>query len=163
MSDNVSALVQLLTALQQQQPGQTAFDRNKAFLLPGNHTYNTQLSPQQEQQFSNWVTQNKVPFDPSAGVTDYDMRGFWQALQAKDPRATSAIDPNDQRLHYPDYWKTPYHETFSAQSQWADPTKAPNWNAQDQLVMPNGQVIYDDRRQNAPFSLSPTPNPLTFP
>jgi hypothetical protein len=122
------------------------FERNKAWLKKGDHVYNTPLPPDQEQVFQQWVAQNKVPFDPKAQVTDYDMRGFWQALQNKDPKAMTAVDPNDNRLHYPDYWKTPYHETFSNESQWAAPN-APEWNKQDQLVAPDGSVLFDDRAQ----------------
>ena len=85
-------------------------------------------------------------FDPEAGVTDYDMRGFWQGLQQRHPRAVSAVDRNDGLTHYPDYWKTPLHETFSSESQWALPT-APMWNAQDQLVAPSGRILYDDRNR----------------
>ncbi len=120
------------------------FERNKAWTKPGAAVYQTHLEPEDERRFQAWVKQNKVPFDAGPRA-DYDMRGFWKALQAGDPRAKSAVDPNDKRLHYPDYWKTPYHETFSAESQWADPTKAPKWNDKDQLVMPDGRVLFDDR------------------
>ncbi len=113
----------------------------------GAQGFNTQLTPEQEIQFRQWLTANNVPFDPEAKVSDYDMRGFWQAMQSGDARAKNAIDPNDQKIHYPDYWKTPYHETFSAESQWADPTKAPKWNDKDQLVAPDGKIIFDDRAQ----------------
>lgn len=121
--------------------------RNQAYVLPGIHTYNTRLSSDDERSFRRWVEKNKVPFDVSAPVSDYDMRGFWTALQQGKPIATTAIDPNDKRIHYPDYWKTPLHQTFSAESQWANPARAPAWNDRDQLVLPNGQVIYDDRAQ----------------
>jgi hypothetical protein len=47
-------------------------------------------------------------------------------------------------MHYPDFWKTPMHETFSNESQWA-PVTAPAWNAQDQLVSQGGRVVFDDR------------------
>lgn len=121
------------------------FTRNQAYLKPGQHIYNTPLPPEQEAAFRSWLAAHNVPFDPNAPVTDYDMRGFWAALQKGDPVAKSAIDPNDKRMHYPDYWKTPYHQSFSAESQWADPTKAPHWNDKDQLVTPDGKIIYDDR------------------
>lgn len=121
------------------------FKRNSAWLKPGDHTYNTPLSPLQEMRFRQWLAQNNVPFDPNQKDADYDMRGFWSALQRGDSIAKSAVDPNDNRMHYPDYWKTPYHESFSAESQWADPAKAPHWNEKDQLVTPDGAVIYDDR------------------
>jgi len=117
-------------------------DRNSQWSIPGN--YNTALPPSQEMQFRGWLKQNNVPFDVSAPVTDYDMRGFYLGLQNKNPIAVSAIDPNDSKMHYPDYWKTPLHETFSDQSQWATPG-APAWNNQDQLVGKNGAILFDDR------------------
>jgi hypothetical protein len=110
----------------------------------GLHTFNTSLPLRDEISFNKWVMDNNVPFDPRADVSDYDMRGFWQALQAGDERATSAINPNDGKPHWPDYWKTPYHETFSSHSQWANET-APQWNEQDQLVGLDGAVLFDER------------------
>jgi hypothetical protein len=106
-------------------------------------TYKTELTPMEEQLFQAWVAQNKVP---TAG-NDYDMRGFYRALVSGDPRAKSAIDPNDSRMHYPDFWKTPQHQTFSNESQWALPN-SPAWNEQDQLVSPGGRVVFDDRKRN---------------
>lgn len=111
--------------------------RNKAYAKSAD-SYSTTLDPVEEQKFRNWVTQNKVPFNPDQKLQDYDMRGFWKS------GAGTAVDPNDQRIHYPDTFKTPYHQTFSAESQWAAPG-APSWNNKDQLVLPNGKVIFDDR------------------
>ena len=124
---------------------QFTYARNSKWVRPGEHSYNTPLAPAEELHFRKWLTDNDVPFNPDAKVTDYDMRGFWKALQSGDQRAASAVDTNDNRLHYPDYWKTPYHETFSGESQWANPEKAPHWNDKDQLVTPEGEVIFDDR------------------
>lgn len=121
------------------------FERNKAWLKAGDNVYNTPLTAPEEKNFRAWVMENSVPFDPGAKVSDYDMRGFWKALEAGDERAKAGINPNDKKIHYPDYWKTPYHESFSAESQWADPKKAPVWNEQDQLVLPNGNVVFDER------------------
>jgi hypothetical protein len=99
--------------------------------------------------YRQWVQQNNVPTDPtSTAPQDYDMRGFWRGLQQGDPRAQSAVDPNDSRLHFPDYWKTPIHQTFSNESQWAPPD-APQWTPNDQLAKPNGQVVFDDKAQNS--------------
>lgn len=123
----------------------TVIARNQQWSVPG--VYNTPLQFNQETQFRKWVGQERVPFDPNAASSDYDMRGFWQSLQAGDPRATRAIDPNDNRLHYPDYWKTPTHETFSNQSQWATPD-APMWTPDDRLVDKKGQVLFDDKANN---------------
>lgn len=121
---------------------QQNYERNRAWAKPGN--YNTKLSVLQEGQFQQWLKQNNVEFDHTAPVTDYDMRGYWQALQAGDPRAASAIDPNDKQMHYPGYWKTPYSATFSNESQWAQPN-APVWKG-DSYQLPNGHVIYDDKQ-----------------
>lgn len=110
-------------------------------------TYNTQLSPLEEMAYRQWVKDNNVPTNPDATVPqDYDMRGFYQGLQQQNPKAQSAIDPNDSRMHYPDYWKTPIHQTFSNESQWA-PANAPQWTDDDKLVQPNGRVVFDDRNQ----------------
>ncbi len=106
---------------------------------------NTQLSPLDEFAYRQWVQSNGVPTNPNATAPqDYDMRGFYQGLQQGNPRAQSAIDPNDGRMHYPDFWKTPLHQTFSNESQWAPPT-APQWTPNDQLAQPNGQVLFDDK------------------
>lgn len=119
------------------------YQRNQGYAKPAD-SYQTQLNPGSETKFREWLTQNKIPFDPSAKVADYDMRGFWVGLQTKDPQAMTAINPNDNQVHFPDYWKTPYHKSFSADSQWAG-KGAPKWNDKDQLVLPNGQVIYDEK------------------
>jgi hypothetical protein len=124
---------------------QANFTRNQQWAVPA-QSYQTQLAPQQETQFRAWLQQNQVPYNLNDPVQDYDMRGFWQALQSGDSRAASAIDPNDNRLHYPDYWKTPYHETFSNQSQWATPD-APSWTQDDKLIDRAGNIIFDDRAQ----------------
>lgn len=119
------------------------FDRNKGWSKQADYT--TQLNPQSEMQFRKWTQMNGVRFDPDAKVSDYDLRGFWRALQAKDPRAISSINPYDKQIHYPDYWKTPYHNTFSRESQWAT-QDAPYWNKKDQLVDSKGKVLFDSAK-----------------
>ena len=129
------------------------YQRNQAFMLPGDHVYNTPLSPQEEKEFRAYIADRSDPrdegreFNPDAKITDYDMRGWWKAMKAGDPRAALRADENDPRmlLHRSDYWKTPYDMTFSSESQWAHPKKAPHWNDLDQLVTPDGKILYDDR------------------
>ena len=141
--DNNSPLLALMR--QRSEVPQTMAERfqaNAPYLAPGDHTYNTPLSTMDELQFRKWLQQNNVPFNPQANVSDYDMRGFFKALQQGNPRAVSAIDPHDQRMHYPDYWKTPYHETFSQESQWAAPV-GPQWGpGGDYLAAPSGRILY---------------------
>ncbi len=116
---------------------------------------NTALQQPQEWQFRQWLQDNNVPFNPNAGVTDYDMRGFWQGMMQGHPMARSAIDPNDGLMHYNDYWKTPTHERFSDQSQWAKPG-APTWINDNQLAGQNGRILYDDQKAQLPaFPWSP--------
>jgi hypothetical protein len=122
--------------------------KNKKWAKPGN--YRTDLGDQ-EPAFQKWVADNKVPFDVNkTGPDDYDMRGFWQGAQRGDPRASTAPNPNDGQIHYDDKWKTPYHKSFSSESQWAQPN-APTWNDKDQLVDPsNGSVVFDEKAPVAP-------------
>lgn len=124
-----------------------AVPRLPDYVKPGDHEYNTDLGKDQELKFQDWLKQNNIPFDAAAPVSDYDMRGFYKALQSGDPKAKEALNANDNQMHFPDYWKTPYHKSFSAESQWADPKKAPQWNDQDQLVMPDGRVVYDEKKE----------------
>jgi hypothetical protein len=115
--------------------------RNQPFVRPGVSEifdYTTRLAPPDEAAFQAWTQASGTQPTP-----DYDMRGFWQAMQRGDPRAVQAVDPNDQALHFPDWWKTPLHESFSNESKFAGPG-APQWIG-DQLVAPNGAVIFDDR------------------
>ena len=104
-------------------------------------------SDKNEEEFRNWVDTNKVPFKIDDAQPDYDMRGFYQALKSGDQRALSSIDPADGQLHFPDYWKTPYHPSFSNESQWA--TKdAPKWIGNEtagyRLLDKTGKVVHED-------------------
>lgn len=138
-------------------PSEAAFERNSKWAKPGN--YVTDLGPQ-EAEFQRWVKDNNIPFDPSDPKSDYDMRGYWkaandpaqwQALQASGRippglESGTTLNPNDGQPHYPDLWKTPYHQSFSNESQWAT-QDAPKWNDRDQLVDKQGNVVYDERAQ----------------
>jgi hypothetical protein len=124
------------------------FTRNAPYVRRGDHTYNTPLPPDSERCFRLWLGQNDVCFDPEATVVDYDMRGFWMALMAGDPKARFEIDQHDGRAHYPDYWKTPYHQTFSNESQWAT-SDAPHWNEYGQLVETPGTIPFDSGQETS--------------
>jgi len=106
--------------------------------------YNTQLPMMDEFQFRNWLQQNGVPFNPDVGATDYDMRGFYQAAQQQQPRVQAAVNLIDNQMHYPDRFKTPLHQSFSNESQWAGPN-APQWIDEARLAAPNGRVVFDER------------------
>lgn len=135
----------------------TAYSRNRAWAKPEPAGgYQTKLSDREEPQFERWVKDNHVPFDPSP-TADYDMRGFWKGLQNGDPHAQTGVNQNDHQLHFSDYWKTPYHKSFSAESQWAT-SDAPRWNDRDQFVTPKGDVVFDERAQSSnPFDTLDSP------
>jgi len=106
--------------------------------------YQTALTPAEDMAFQHWVAMNKIPFDPSPAA-DYDMRGYWKAQQMGDPRAKQA-----DNKHFPDTWKTPYHDTFSNESMYATPL-APHWEG-DRLVDWRGNVLVDEGPPAAPPS-----------
>lgn len=116
-------------------------------------SYDTELSPVDEFAFRNWVQNNRVPFNANAaGPTDYDMRGYWRDLQSGAPMARpTEVNPNDSRPHFTDYYKTPLHQTFSAESQWA-PSNAARWINDHQLATPGGRIAFDERKQVSPLA-----------
>lgn len=120
------------------------YQRNSQYARPG--PYTTQLSPQNEAGFQNWVKGNNINYDqswpPDQSMQDYDMRGYYQAMQNGDPVAVQAGNN-----HFPDQWKTPYHPTFSNISNYATPN-APSWQ-NNVLSDQNGNVIADERPQGA--------------
>lgn len=119
------------------------YQANRPYLGAERESYLTQLSPQEESEFQAWVQRNGIPFDPSPEA-DYDMRGFFRGLRTGDPHAVTGKNQNDNMLHFSDWWKTPFHESFSVESQFANPN-APQWNEKDQLVTPQGKVLFDER------------------
>lgn len=115
-------------------------------------SYTTKLTPNEEAQFQSWVKATKAPWqdDPDA---DYDMRGYWKALQTGDPNAKQSLSNG----HYPDTYKTPYHKTFSNESKYATPD-APHWEG-DRLIDKSGRVIADESA-GAPSAATPPPTGL---
>ena len=109
---------------------QGLFKRNQAF-SKGKFNLTTFKTDKEEEDYRKWAEDKKIPINHEDPYPDYDMRGFYKALKSGDKKATSAINPSDGQIHYPDHWKTPYHETFSAQSQWANKKTAPDWVGDD--------------------------------
>lgn len=94
----------------------------------------TKLNPAEEEQFQEWAARTRAPI-----TDDYDMRGFWKSGEA------TSVNQNDGLPHFTDRFKTPLHESFSGESQYADPdTRPPHWNSSDQLVTDDGSVLFDE-------------------
>ncbi len=112
--------------------------RNLPYAKPG--PYITQLKPDQQVAFQQWVKANNVPYNPSAAA-DYDMPGYWRDVASKG-RTETAINPVDQRLHFPDTYKTPSHQSFSAESRYATPDNPFKWRGETLLDTRTDQPIY---------------------
>ena len=91
--------------------------------------YNTVLSPQQEQAYQNWITQQTVSAilrgqnrNYANDTYDYDLRGWFNKNGPQD--LTGA--------HLTDQFKKPNHPTFSDQSQYSgvDGMQGGKWNQQ---------------------------------
>lgn len=111
--------------------------------IPSATNWQTPLNFLDELNFRHWVQRNNVPFDPNDPHSDYDMRGFWQAQQKGDPQAQRDTFGN---MHFPDTWKTPYHETFSNQSMYANPKLAGHWIG-NKFYDATGNLIKDETSQ----------------
>ena len=94
---------------------------------PASAPQQTQLTPEQEQQFQQW----KAKYAPNDSGQDYDLRGAFKAGVV--PAANG---------HMPDTFKLPNHPTFSNESQYATPN-APHWEG-GKLVGPGGQVVANE-------------------
>ena len=137
------------------------YDRNKEFSKK-DWKPTTFKTDKEEEAFQIWV-KSQADKEAQTGTEgmftnyqhddpfpDYDMRGFYKDLKANKPRAVSSVNPQDGRVHGTDYYKTPYHESFSKQSQWA--TKAaPDWVGDDKqgwkLMDSKGKVYKDETVQ----------------
>lgn len=103
--------------------------------------YITTLTPKEEERFKSWVKEHKVPWRDTPNA-DYDMRGYWKAMTSGDKYAAQKKSEFDNRMHFPDTWKTPYHKTFSNESRYAT-TRAPHWDG-DKLISSDGHLIADE-------------------
>lgn len=131
---------------------------NAKYAKPG--PYVTDLNPDEEARFQQWVKAKKVPFDPSPD-SDYDMRGYWKDVVAKG-RSETAVNQYDQQLHFPDTYKTPYHKSFSNESKYAT-DQAPHWVGNRYLIDPaSGTPVYDDKNGPMGYANDEKGNPLPY-
>ena len=74
------------------------------------HRYNTQLSPQEQRQFIDFIDKqySETGRDYTRDMTDYDVMGWWKDTGGKV----------DERGHGVDTYKKPNHPTFSDESKY---------------------------------------------
>ncbi len=90
----------------------------------GQGSYDTKLSPTQEQAFTAW----KQHYAPNDSGMDYDLRGAFKA----------GLTPDPQTGHWPDTFKKPNHPTFSNESQYSTPEN-PGGHWQGEQFIPAGK------------------------
>jgi hypothetical protein len=88
--------------------------------LEANPYATTTLSADEEAAFQQWAKANKIG-DVNDPRAFYDYRGYWKE-KAGEP-IKWGVD------HFPDTYKQPGHETFSVESQYANPT-AGSWEGE---------------------------------
>lgn len=96
----------------------------------------TKLASDEESKFQKWVKDNKIPWQDTP-TADYDMRGYWKAMESGDPSAKRAAN-----RHFPDTWKTPYHNSFSSESKYSKP--GTHWVGNRLIEDSTGKVLWDD-------------------
>jgi len=99
------------------------------------------LPEPQESRYRLWALFNDIPQS-----NDYDMRGFYKGLMSLDSDAGSAINPNDNQMHFPDKWKLPNHPSFSTDSKYYDAAKMPGTPSWFGGNLPNGGASWALRR-----------------
>lgn len=116
------------------QPDEQQLAQDMLPLADMTDSYNTPLSPQEEQQFQEWAGKHNKLKD----LYDYDMRGFWKNKEGFNERG-----------HGPDTYKKPNHPTFSDQSQYhgVDGHQGGQWTGSDEKgwTFTPGPTNYDYR------------------
>jgi hypothetical protein len=125
---------------QQKTPQRESMPTLREDAKPG--PYITKLTPEEETKFQKWVKQNDVPMENDTATSDYDMRGYFKDNILGGKGQGTKVSEFDNRPHFPDTYKTPYHKTFSNESRYALPS-APHWDG-DKLIDKNGKVIADE-------------------
>jgi hypothetical protein len=99
------------------------YDNKKRFEVDSKK-YDTKLSPEQEQQFQDWVKFRK----PKASEENYDLRGAWM----------ESLQP-DENGNLPDKYTKPNHPFFTENSKYAqgnDKQLAGKWDEKGNFIEP---------------------------
>jgi hypothetical protein len=125
---------------------------NEQELLSGVNPFGTNLKPEAEKEFASFAKNiQQLP------TPDFDLRGLFKEAKGKglvdkilggQETELGGINPTTQTFHFTDKFKTPFHKSFSRESQFA--TKdAPRWvQNEDQsfrLVDANNKTLIDER------------------
>jgi len=104
-------------------------------------SYTTILTSEEEKTFQKWVKETEKTLGRPLGIDEpdsyYDYRGFWKAIQDKDPNTAMVVDPVHKDVHFPDTWKQPGHPTFSIESRYYQPgMRAGYWKDNEYIPIP---------------------------
>ena len=101
----------------------------------------TPLPPGLYPEFDAWMKSAPNQGDRTYGMAssrpEYDWSGYFLAMRAGRPEAP----PPDERGHTTDYFKTPYHPTFSQDSRYAGPND-PFWRGRELVDPRDGRVKF---------------------
>lgn len=105
--------------------------------------YNTQLTPEDEQNFQEWMThiQKSYGRNPLEELAVYDLRGYWKNTPPEEAERWARGE-----AHAPDTWKKPSHETFSNESIYSTKERPGGTWAGDKFVpSPNIERLVAER------------------
>ena len=103
--------------------------------------YNTQLSPENEQRFQNWlsVITTRAKRNVGADLQDYDLRGYW---------LNGGYNDTSGQGHMTDQYKKPNHPTFSKESMysgtmspWGVPFEGGSWSEKGDTYTPSAIML----------------------
>lgn len=127
------------------QDKQNYYERNREYVSNKDGPFETALGRADEARFRQWLKYHADAhpalgnFNPNDPTSDYDLRGWWLENNGDAPPAEGG--------HFTDKYKTPYHQSFSNESMYADPEAAPKWQRQGDtwnLTAPDGTVVFSE-------------------
>lgn len=107
--------------------------------------YLTQLTSNEQPKYEAWLNSigrgTDSGYGPYSGPNAiYDMPGYWRDVASQGQNRT-AVNPADEKLHFPDTYKTPYEPGFSAESKYATKDNPYKWYGETLIDERTGQRI----------------------
>ena len=138
---------QVAAAVTNTQPiTQAQLDAFRSAIKPADYT--TQLNPNEQAAFNNWVSdmRSKGAIHANDQFQDYDMQGYWKNEVLNN---TNLANGNAQ-AHFTDKYKMPNHPTFSNESMYYNTANSPyagSWQGENFVSPVNPQA--EQQKTNA--------------